>query len=79
MDVAVRAPVDWEPCTAFVPDQAPDAVHAVAFVAVQFRVALLPLVTEFGPTLKTTVGAGEEMVTVVDCTAVPPTPEQVRE
>jgi len=66
VDVAVSAPVDCVPCTAFAPDQAPEAVQAVAFVAVQLRVALPPLVTALGPTLKLTVGVGEWTVTVVD-------------
>jgi hypothetical protein len=76
--VAVKAPVDCEPCTALDPDHAPDAVQAVALVAVQFNVALFPLAMELGPTLKTTVGAGEAMVTVADWVAVPPRPAQVR-
>jgi hypothetical protein len=78
VEVAVRLPVDCVPCTASAPDQAPEAVQAVALLAVQFRVALLPLVMEFGPTLKVTVGAGEAMVTVADCAALPPRPAQVR-
>jgi hypothetical protein len=59
------------------PDQAPEAVQAVALVAVQFNVALPPLVTALGPTLRATVGVGDLMVTVVDWAAVPPGPEQV--
>ena len=73
----VSAPVDWVPDTAFVPDQAPDAVQEVAFVAVQFNVALLPLVMALGPTLKLTVGAAALMETVADWVAVPPVPEQL--
>lgn len=65
------------PDTAFVPDQAPDAVQEVAFVAVQFNVALLPLVMALGPTLKLTVGAAALMETVADWVAVPPVPEQL--
>ena len=68
--------MDWEPVTAFVPDQAPEAVQEVAFVAVQFNVALLPLVMALGPTLKVTVGAAALMDTVADWVAVPPGPEQ---
>jgi hypothetical protein len=75
--LAVSAPVDCEPCVAFVPDQAPEAVHDVASVADQFRVALLPLVTALGPTLRLTVGVGDLMEIVADWTAVPPRPEQV--
>jgi hypothetical protein len=70
-------PVDWVPDTAFVPDQAPEAVQEVAFVVVQFNVALLPLVMALGPTLKLTVGAAALMETVADWVAVPPVPEQL--
>jgi hypothetical protein len=70
-------PVDWVPDTAFVPDQAPEAVQEVAFVAAQFNVALLPLVMALGPTLKLTVGAAALMETVADWVAVPPVPEQL--
>ena len=65
------------PDTAFVPDHAPEAVQEVAFVAVQFKVALLPLVMALGPTLKLTVGAAALMETVADWVAVPPVPEQL--
>jgi hypothetical protein len=66
------------PVTDFVPDQAPEAVQEVAFVAVQFNVALPPLVMALGPTLKVTVGAAGLMETVADWVAVPPGPEQAR-
>lgn len=59
------------------PLQAPEAVQAVALVALQFKVALPPLVTALGPTLRLTVGVGDLIETVVDWTAVPPGPEQV--
>jgi hypothetical protein len=59
------------------PDQAPEAVQPVALAAVQFNVALLPLVMALGPTLRLTVGVGDLIETVVDWTAVPPGPEQV--
>jgi hypothetical protein len=75
--LAVSAPVDCEPLRALAPDQAPEAVQAVALVADQVNVALLPLVIALGPTLKLTVGVGDLMETVVDWTAVPPGPEQV--
>jgi hypothetical protein len=77
VDVAVRGPVDCEPCTALVPAQAPDAVQAVALVADQFNVALVPLLIALGPTLRLTVGAADLMETVADCPALPPGPEQV--
>jgi hypothetical protein len=60
------------------PDQAPEAVQLVALAAVQFNVALLPLVMALGPTLRLTVGVGALIETVVDWTAVPPGPEQLR-
>jgi hypothetical protein len=60
-----------------VPDQAPEAVQLVALAAVQFNVALLPLVMALGPTLRPTVGVGDLIETVVDWTAVPPGPEQL--
>ena len=64
------------PDKAFEPDQPPEAVQAVALVAVQFNVALLPLVMALGPTLKVTMGAAGLMETVADWVAVPPGPEQ---
>jgi len=69
--------VDCEPLRALAPDQAPEAVQPVALAAVQFNVALLPLVMALGPTLRLTVGVGDLIETVVDWTAVPPGPEQV--
>jgi len=65
------------PVSVLLPLQAPEAVQAVALVADQFNVALLPLVIALGPTLKLTVGVGDLMETVADWTAVPPGPEQV--
>ena len=70
--------MDCDPLTGLAPDQAPEAVQAVAFVADQFRVALLPLVIALGPTLKVTVGVGDLMETVADWAAVPPAPVQVK-
>ena len=64
--------MDWVPCTGIAPDHEPEAVQEVALVAVQFKVALLPLVMALGPTLKPTVGAGDLIDTVVDCAAMPP-------
>ena len=69
--------MDCEPLRALVPDQAPEAVQLVALAAVQFNVALLPLVMALGPTLRLTVGVGDLIETVVDWTAVPPGPEQL--
>ena len=76
--MALRAPVDWEPFNGMAPDQAPEAVQAVAFVEDQFKVALLPLVSELGVAPKLTVGAGALTETVADWAADPPGPVQVR-
>ena len=65
------------PATAFVPDQAPEAAHEVAFVEDHVSVALLPLFIALGPTLKVTVGAAGLTETVADCAALPPLPVQV--
>ena len=60
------------------PDQAPEAVQAVAFAEDQLRVALPPLAIALGPTLKLTVGVGDLTETVVDCVALPPGPLQLK-
>jgi hypothetical protein len=61
-----------------VPDQDPEAVHAVALVADQVSVALLPLATVLGLAARLTVGTGWVTETVVDCAAaLPPVPVQV--
>jgi len=70
--------VDCEPLTGLLPDHAPEAVQAVAFVADQVRVELLPLITELGLALRLIVGAGDFTDTVADCAALPPAPEQVK-
>ena len=62
---------------ALVPDQAPEAVQELAFMADQFSVALLPLVTALGPTLKLRVGVGGLTETVTDWDALPLGPVQV--
>ena len=62
----MRAPVDCEPFTALVPDQAPEAVQAVAFVDDHVRLALLPLATVLGLAVRATVGAGAVTETVTD-------------
>ena len=65
------------PLTFFVPDQAPEALHEVAFVADHVSVALPPLLMALGPTLSVTVGAGVLTETVADCAALPPLPLHV--
>src|SRR5208337_1664526 len=74
VEVLVSAPVDCEPLMGSAPDQAPEAVQAVALVADQFSVALAPLVSEVGLALKVTTGAGALTVTVADCAELPPLP-----
>jgi hypothetical protein len=60
-----------------VPDQPPEAVHAVALVELQVKVEALPLFTVLGLALKLTVGAAAVTVTAADCVALPPAPVQV--
>jgi len=74
----LRAPVAAEPLVALLPDQAPVAVQAVAFVEVQASVELPPLATVLGLAVKLTVGVGDVTETVADCAALPPAPTQVR-
>jgi tRNA A37 threonylcarbamoyladenosine synthetase subunit TsaC/SUA5/YrdC len=62
----LSAPVDCEPLIALAPDHPPAAVHAVALVDDQDKVALAPLATVLGLAAKATVGAGEVTDTVVD-------------
>ena len=62
---------------ALLPDQAPEAVHAVAFVEDQLSVALLPAVIVLGLAVKVTVGSGCVTETVADCEALLPLPVQV--
>jgi hypothetical protein len=62
----------------FVPDQPPEAEQEVALADDHVSVALPPLVTEVGPTLKVTVGAGDFTVIVALCVALPDGPVQVR-
>ena len=66
-----------EPAADLVPDQAPDAVHEVVFVADQVRVEPLPLATVLGLAAKVITGAGAVTDTVVDCEAPAPLPVQV--
>jgi hypothetical protein len=66
-----------DPLIAFVPDQAPEAVHAVAFVDAQVNVEAAPLLMLLGATEKLTVGAADVTETVAVCDALPPVPVQV--
>jgi hypothetical protein len=74
----VSAPLDWEPLIALLPDQPPEAVHAVALLEAQARVELLPLATVLGLALMLTVTVGFALTeTVADCAALPPGPVQL--
>ena len=76
--MAVSAPVDCDPETGLLPDQDPDALQAVALVADQVKVALLPLATVLGLAERLMVGTGCVTETVADCDAeLPPAPLQV--
>lgn len=74
---AVSEPVDSEPVTAFVPDQAPEAEHAVALLADQVSVEAEPGMTVLGTALSVTIGGNVGTVTVTICVAEPPDPVQV--
>jgi hypothetical protein len=70
--------VDCDPLTGSVPDQDPEAVQAVALLADQVSVALLPLATVLGLAVRLMVGTGCVTETVADCDALlPPLPVQV--
>ena len=58
--------MDCVPLSALLPLHAPEPVQAVAFVAVQLSVELVPLATELGAALIETVGAAELTETVAD-------------
>jgi hypothetical protein len=70
--------VDCWPLIGLTPDQAPEAVHEVAFAALQLSVELVPLATVLGVALMLTVGAVDFTETVADCVALPPAPVQVK-
>ena len=70
--------MDCDPLIGLPPDQAPEAVHAVAFAALQLSVELVLLAMVLGVALMLTVGAVDFTETVVDCVALPPAPVQVR-
>ncbi len=77
------AAVDLVPLAAKVPLQPPPAIHAVAFVEVQVRMAAVPPAIDRGFAVKVAVGTGAtaELVTPTDTLAgalVPPAPVHVR-
>ncbi len=73
----MTGPVDCEPLTPLLPDQAPEAEHAVAFWLDQVRVEEPPEVTVLGLAWTVTAGGGAVTVTVADWVAEPPGPVQV--
>lgn len=76
--LAVSAPVVCDPLAALAPAQDPEAVQAVALVADQVSVELLPLATVLGLAERLMVGTGWVTETIADCVALPPEPVQVR-
>jgi hypothetical protein len=74
---AVSAPLDCDPLIALLPDQPPEAVHAVALVDDQVNVEAAPLFTVLGVAERLTVGAAGVTDTVAVCVALPPAPVQV--
>jgi hypothetical protein len=78
VESAVSAPEDWEPLNPLAPDQAPEAVQAVALVDDQMRLELPPFETVLGLALMLTAAVGFALtVTVADCAALPPGPVQL--
>jgi hypothetical protein len=75
--LALKAPVDCEPLIALVPDQPPEAVHAVVLVEDQVRVDAEPLATVLGLAEKLTIGARAVTETIADWVALPLVPVQV--
>lgn len=71
-------PVDDEPLTALLPDQAPDAKHEAAFAASHFSVELVPFATVLGVASRLTLGAVDSMDTVTDWLTLARAPAQVK-
>jgi hypothetical protein len=76
--LAVSAPVVCDPLAVLAPDQAPEAVQAVAFFADQVSMELPPVATVLGLAPRLIVGTGCVTETVADCAALAPAPVQVR-
>jgi len=58
--------VDCDPLNVLLPDQAPEALHAVAFCVDQVSVAAAPELTVLGAALSVTNGGSAVTVTVAD-------------
>ncbi len=69
-------PTLCEPLTAFVPDQPPDAVHAVTLVPAQMSVVVVLGATPGGFADNVTDGVPASTVTVAVCDTLPPLPAQ---
>ena len=69
--------MDCDPPTFLLPDQAPEAVHEVAFWLVQMSEDDPPADTVLGLACRVTTGAADTTLTVADCEAEPPGPVQV--
>jgi hypothetical protein len=75
--LAVKAPVDCEPLSDLLPDQPPEAEHAVVFCVDQESTEAAPDSTVLGAAVIVMAVGDRETVTVVDCVAEPPGPVQV--
>jgi hypothetical protein len=77
--VAASAPVTWEPEVGFVPLHPPEAVHEVALLEDQLRVAVPPAATSDGVAVNATVGTGGAALTttLAVCAIDPPAPVHV--
>lgn len=76
--VLLRSPVRKLPLVGSVPLQPLDAVQLVALVELQDRVAWPPFLTVLGLAENWVIVTGAALtVTLVDCIAVPPVPEQL--
>jgi hypothetical protein len=64
--------VGCEPVIALPPDQAPEALHAVAFVEDHVNVEAAPFLIVLGLAIKLTVGVAAVTDTVADRVTVPP-------
>lgn len=73
----MTGPVDCEPLTPFEPDQAPEAVHEVAFSLDHVSEDEPPGLSELGLAWMVTAGASALTVTVADWVAEPPGPSHV--
>jgi hypothetical protein len=69
----------WLPLAASVPLQSPEAVHALALIELQLRVAPLPIGTSVGVAINCALGGAFTVMATLAAWLVPPGPEQVSE